>query len=240
MPPVYDQGQLGACTSFALGGAIQYDEMRQGIDSPLPSFLFIYYNERKLEGTVSTDSGASLADGIRAISTKGVANGTCWPYDIDRFRDKPPVECYNDASQHKALDYRQVAQTADDIQGVLAEGFPVVCGITVYQSFESDAVRTTGYVPMPRHHETVLGGHALLLVGYNTTSRYFIVRNSWNVTFGDQGYLYIPFDYILNADMASDFWVIKRVESPTYFGYDLGLAGLVPDVPVTEPKILYI
>lgn len=228
-PEVYDQGKLGSCTSFAIGGAIQYDEMRQNIASPLPSFLFIYWNERKLENNIKEDSGASLKDGISVVTKFGVANDTCWPYDITSFAVRPPAACFADALMHRAIESRRVKQTSADIRGVLSEGFPVVFGITVYESFESEKVAKTGVVSMPKKTEEVLGGHALLLVGYNDTSRYFTVRNSWNKTFGDNGYIYLPYDYVFNQDLADEFWVIKRVSD-----------GVVSLNPFNYMKMLYI
>ena len=70
-PPVYDQGQLGSCTANAIAAALQFDQMKQGEQSFTPSRLFIYYNERAVEHTVSQDAGAMIRDGIKSVAKLG-------------------------------------------------------------------------------------------------------------------------------------------------------------------------
>jgi C1A family cysteine protease len=92
-PPVYDQGQLGSCTANAIAGAIEFDQMKQGQTPFVPSRLFIYYNERDIEGTVGSDSGAQIRDGIKSVAQQGVCPEPEWPYDITKFTEKPPDTC---------------------------------------------------------------------------------------------------------------------------------------------------
>lgn len=215
MPPIYDQGQCGSCTAQAISAAIEFDESKQGLPSFNPSRLFIYYNERKQEGTVDTDTGASLRDGIKAISREGYCSETMWPYDIKKFATCPPQTCYDSALSHRAVNYKRVPQSLLQLQDVLTNGYPVVCGISVYESFESAETVRTGKVPYPEKTEQMLGGHGIILCGYNNAQRTFTFRNSWGTSFGDSGYGYIPFNYILNPDLAQDFWVVTRVIAPT-------------------------
>jgi C1A family cysteine protease len=91
-------------------------------------------------------------------------------------------------------------------------GFPVVFGFTVYESFEGNDVATTGNMPMPASGEKVLGGHAVALVGFNDDRRVFIVRNSWGASWGDQGYFYMPYEFITNPEYASDFWSVRKTK----------------------------
>jgi C1A family cysteine protease len=97
------------------------------------------------------------------------------------------------------------------MKGCLASGFPFVFGFTVYTSFESEEVAHTGIVPMPSEGEQALGGHAVVAVGYNDASKRFIVRNSWGVQWGQKGYFEIPYEYLINSDLADDFWTIKLI-----------------------------
>jgi len=214
-PPIYDQGNLGSCTANAIAAAYQFDEMKQGESNAfIPSRLFIYYNERNIEGTVSTDSGAQIRDGIKSINTVGVCPETMWPYDPTKFTDQPSSECYADAKQYHTVQYKKLEQDLNQFKQCLLEGLPFVFGIVVYESFESDAVTQTGNVPMPNTDtEKQIGGHAMMCVGYDTDKQVFIVRNSWNNSWGDKGYCYIPFDYLANTDLqlASDFWTIETV-----------------------------
>ena len=212
-PPVYDQGQLGSCTGNAIAGAIQFEREKQGLTPDfVPSRLFIYYNERVIEGTVSQDSGAQIRDGIKAVAKQGAPPETDWPYDINQFAQKPPYQAYSDAMLDRAVTYKRVVQTATQLKSCLAAGYPFVFGFTVYSSFESDQVANTGVVPMPNlQTEQVLGGHAVLAVGYDDSQQRFIVRNSWGPNWGMQGYFTIPYAYLTDSTLASDFWTIQLV-----------------------------
>jgi C1A family cysteine protease len=212
-PAIYNQGQLGSCTANAIGAAYQFEEMRQGLDPSFrPSRLFIYYNERVIEHTVNSDSGAQIRDGIKTVAHQGVCPERLWPYDIAKFRDKPTPVCYRVASKHKTVHYRRVRQDLWQMQGCLAGGFPIVVGFTVYKSFESQEVAKTGHAPMPRLGERVLGGHAVLVVGYNDPREWFILRNSWGPNWGMKGYFTLPYTYLLTPQLASSFWTIRLVE----------------------------
>jgi len=178
----------------------------------VPSRLFIYYNERDLEGNVSKDAGAEIHDGIQVMNTIGVCPETDWPYDILKFAVKPDEKCYTEAQNHKSIDYNALDQNLDQLKACLISGFPVAFGFVVYQSFESDYVKQTGQVPMPEKGEKVLGGHAVALVGYDDSKKVFIVRNSWGSNWGDRGYFYMPYQYVLNQELSSDFWTIKKTE----------------------------
>jgi len=210
-PPVYDQGQLGSCTANAIGAAIEFDQQKQGTAAFVPSRLFIYYNERVIERTVAQDSGAQIRDGMKAVATLGAPRETEWPYNIKKFAVKPSAAAYADAKQDVVSSYTRVVQNLAQFQGCLASGYPFVFGFTVYESFEGDAVAKNGVVPMPAPHEKVVGGHAVLAVGYDGKRRVFIVRNSWGPGWGAKGYFYMPYEYLLNPSLASDFWTIRSV-----------------------------
>ena len=178
-PPVYDQGQLGSCTANAIAGAIEFDQKKAKQPEFTPSRLFIYYNERSLEGTVNADAGGHLRDGIKSVATLGAPSETDWPYDIATFTQKPPDPAFTDAKQHLVVLYQRLIQEVNTLKGCIASGFPFVFGFTCYESFESQAVATTGILPMPTSKEKIVGGHAVLCVGYNDTTQHFLVRNSW-------------------------------------------------------------
>ncbi len=124
-PPVYDQGQLGSCTANAIAGALEFEQMKQSLPQVfVPSRLFIYYNERSIEGTVGEDSGAQIRDGIKSVGQQGDCPETQWPYVITKFKTKPPAACYKSAVQYRALTYQAVAQDLDQMKGCLASGYP--------------------------------------------------------------------------------------------------------------------
>jgi C1A family cysteine protease len=210
-PPVYDQGQLGSCTANGIAAAIEFDQMKQGNKAFAPSRLFIYYNERVIEGTVSQDSGAQVRDGIKSVATIGAPPESDWPYVIANFADKPADVAYTDAKQDLVSTYARVNQDLAQMQGCLAEGYPFVFGFTVYESFESPTVASTGIVPMPAAGENVMGGHCVVAVGYDDTSRVFYIRNSWGTGWGLGGYCEMPYEYLLAPKLASDFWTLRSV-----------------------------
>jgi C1A family cysteine protease len=213
-PPVYDQGQLGSCTGNAIGAAFQFDQKKQKLDDFMPSRLFIYFGEREIEGSIGSDSGAMIRDGLKVVAKLGVCSEDTWPYDIAKFTKRPPKKAYTEAAKHQALVYRRITNRLHQMQGCLAQGFPFVFGFTVYESFESEEVAKTGKVPLPPRSEQVLGGHAVLAVGYNDAQQSFIVRNSWGPNWGMKGYFWMPYGYVTDPQLASDFWAIYTVEEP--------------------------
>ncbi len=211
-PPIYNQGKLGSCTANAIAAAYQFDEMLQGEKEIMtPSRLFIYYNERDLEGHVDTDSGAMIRDGMKTIGCKGVCSENSWPYDISIFKCKPKSKCYKEAENHKAVSYRRVPQSLTAMKACLKGGLPFVFGFTVYESFESKELEQTGIMSMPKEDEKMLGGHAVMAVGYCDVKKCMIIRNSWGTEWGEAGYFYMPYKFIRDTGYCSDFWTIRKV-----------------------------
>jgi C1A family cysteine protease len=211
-PPVYDQGQLGSCTANAIAGAIEFDQRKEKLAQPFtPSRLFIYYNERVMENSVESDSGAQIRDGIKSVAAQGVCAETLWPYIEAQFAARPSAPCYKIAKTHPAVSYSRVPQDPVQLKTCLAAGYPFVLGITVYESFESDAVAHSGVVPMPQTSETALGGHAVMAAGYDDASQRFLIRNSWGSDWGMGGYFTLPYAYLSDDNLAGDFWTVRVV-----------------------------
>jgi C1A family cysteine protease len=208
MPPVYDQGDLGSCTANAICGAVQYaDPALHG------SRLFLYYNERLIEGDVKDDAGAVIGDGIASLATYGLCPEANWPYDVSKFNVQPPHDCYTTAKKHTTHAVYSLPNSMTEMKQALSAGFPFVVGIQVYESFEYENVARTGVVPMPRPSDQYLGGHAVVCVGYNDVSNRWIMRNSWGPRWGDAGYFYLPYRYLLDPNLASDLWVITSIHA---------------------------
>lgn len=223
-PPVYDQGRIGSCTANAIAAALQFCEIAQGLPSVQPSRLFIYWNERNVEGTVNRDAGAIIRDGIKVVNTVGCCAEKNWTYDDTpadpqtgiwaadaKPRQKPNCFAYRYAKDCDAVAYLAIAQVVDQMRACLAQGFPFVFGFKVYAGFESAEVAKTGVLNLPTTSEPCLGGHAVLAVGYDDATQRFIVRNSWGPTWGDKGHFTIPYAYLASVALASDFWSIRRV-----------------------------
>jgi len=209
--PVENQGQLGSCTANALVGNLEYlkkQKMKKVLDF---SRLFIYYNERVISHTVETDSGASLRDGIKTLHKQGVCPEPEWPYDIALFTIKPTLKAYQDALNYQITAYYRIT-TPEQMKHTLSNNYPFVFGFSVYESFESEQVAKTGLIPMPGKNEHLIGGHAVLAVGYDDAKKHIIIRNSWGADWGDKGYCYMPYEYITDSNLASDFWTIRDME----------------------------
>jgi C1A family cysteine protease len=205
MPPVYNQGQTSSCTGNSLAAAFQYARQQQTI----PSRLFIYYGERDLEGSIKTDGGAEIRDGIKVLANLGACDETVWPFDPAKIVEKPTDDAYavaakNTITKYERLDNRNIYM----LKKCLADGAPFAFGFSVFDSFESQAVAQTGILNMPLPTESMVGGHAVLAVGYDTAKEHFIIRNSWGEGWGDKGYFYMPDAMITSTDMSDDFWAI--------------------------------
>lgn len=215
----YDQGDLGSCTANALAFAAHFDLLNKNVENRvvapfIPSRLFIYYYERVIENSVSIDAGAEIRDGIKVLASQGIPSEDTWPYDISTFASAPPAEAISYGKKLTSLKYESVDNTNKQLLiNALLQGLPIVFGITVYESFMSDTVATSGLVPFPATTETVAGGHAMTIVGYHAADDAFIVRNSWGTAWGQAGYCRIPATYLTNSDLATDFWVIYTLSA---------------------------
>jgi len=205
--PVENQGTLGSCTANALVGNTEFLDQKDGNGYTDSSRLFIYYNERVIEGTPSIDSGAMLRDGIKTLRKDGVCSETIWPYDIKRFADMPMPVCYTEAKLHTIQSYHRIT-ALNEMLSCISQGFPFVFGFAVYESFESPQTARTGIIPMPEKEERMLGGHAVLAVGFDRKDKTFLVRNSWGTGWGMNGYCTMPFKYL--ETLADDFWTIRK------------------------------
>jgi C1A family cysteine protease len=226
--PIEDQGNLGSCTGNAIAGQIELINRKT---KPANNFdisrLFIYYQERVIEGSVRFDAGAYIRDGIKACYTYGAPKETLWPYTENKFATKPPTTAYNDALNRKVTGYQKCTNFAA-VKNALAAGNPVTIGFDVYASFEGawgnipHGQAGSGMMPMPnKATEQLLGGHAVCIVGYDDSlpvtgqpNGRFIVRNSWGTGWGDNGYFYMPYGVIQDTTMSSDFWLISAVKNP--------------------------
>jgi C1A family cysteine protease len=209
--PITNQDQVGACTGFSIVGAVEYDENKQREHFIKLSELFVYFNERDFEGDIGEDGGAQIRDGIKLIAKFGVCQEALWPFDETKWKNRPTMEAFQDGLNHRALSYKRVAVTQSDFEHALASGFPIVMGITVFESFESDEVARSGMVPMPNQEtEQCMGGHAVLAVGYDRIKRLVKVRNSWGPDWGDHGYFYLPYDFVFGG-LVDDCWTVTSI-----------------------------
>jgi|SaaInlStandDraft_5_1057022.scaffolds.fasta_scaffold58360_1 C1A family cysteine protease len=220
LPPILDQGNLGSCTANSICANYEY-QMSKEEDIQFPmSRLFLYYLERVKEGTdVSEDSGAQIKDGIAICKDQGLCLESLWPYDIDKFAEKPPQNCYDDLPYHKALQIHRVKKDLKDIDQCLLDGNVISFGFLVYESFEK--IGPDGMCPIPdTKKEKFLGGHAVLLHSKKTINgkTYYVVQNSWGEGWGDKGMFYVEPEFLTHTigilgfeSLCSDLWTIQIV-----------------------------
>lgn len=211
MPPVLNQSTLGSCALNATSNALRHLLKKEGKGDWQPSRLYLYWNTRvNIEHSpADEDTGVCIRDVCKALSKYHACREIYWPYIVSKFSEAPPLEAYKNADLHKGIKYAYVPQTIVDMKQTLAAGHPIMIGIQVYESLETQQVMATGVVPMPDvNTEKCLGGHCVLCCGYDDETRTFIFENSWGANVGQGGYFTIPYDYVLDPALASDFWVI--------------------------------
>lgn len=172
--------------------------------------LFTYYATRKIEGTTGQDSGASIRDAIKSGVLYGVADEASYPYDVTKFKTKPPASVWTAAAAHKVTSYHAIADgDLETMKAALVGGNLVGFGFTVYDAMMSAEVAASGVLSRPKPGEAVQGGHAVALVGYDDARGAFLVRNSWGTGWGLGGYFWMAYDYVGDTSLASDFWVVQ-------------------------------
>lgn len=238
LSPVVDQGSLGSCTSNAIvSGLREYQLINDGLPLTRLSRLFHYWKEREIEGTINEDTGAYIRSGMKVLQQIGCPPETLWPYNEAKFLDKPSAEAEARAGEFKIAEYHRV-MTYDDLLAAIAQGQPVVLGISIYNSFESSTVRNTGMVPVPdTSKETFLGGHAVLACGYqtfDTGEQYILVRNSWGSNWGQFGYCWIPKTFFARG-FCTDMWTGTAEINPDKMTFAEAIDVLVKEQIFNSP-----
>lgn len=213
--PILDQGSLGSCAANQLSNAMRFCLAKEKVQVFQPSRLFIYYFGRLFEGSsVKEDTGMSISGVCGAMSKYGTCSENNWGYDITKYTLQPPRSAIIAAHTHTfGYKFLQVPQNLTSIKTALYSGFPVLIGVQLYSSFESDEVAKTGVVAMPdTTKETLLGGHAVQIWAYDDLTQRFLLSNSWGTSWGlpsSPGYFTLPYAYLLDSNLSSDFCTIK-------------------------------
>lgn len=215
---IEDQGALGSCTANAAVGALEFHRKRVGLEEIDLSRLFVYYNARRLRGSIDVDSGATISESMAAVMAYGAPDARLWPYEPAKFKEQPSQEVYQSATSNEAIEFARVTPR-DGVLAVLAKGFPVCFGCflpgSAYQAAAKD-----GVMPAPSEQQWISeekGGHAMLIVGYDLDREIYIVRNSWGQRYGDKGYLYIPFQVMDRGAHPESYWIIGKLEQEDGF-----------------------
>jgi C1A family cysteine protease len=208
----WSQSSIGSCVAHGVGSLHLWVQMKQPRRDVIPSRLFIYYEARRYLNTLNSDSGSRIRDAMKVMNKLGVPNETKWPYDISKFTQPPPPIAYTNALKHQTLTYMRLMPTMSQLKGGLVEGFPFVFGFTCFSSLLSQEVLSTGDIPMPGPNEQDIGGHAILCIGYDDALQRFLLLNSWGADCGKNGIFSIPYSYVTDSDLSSDFWTLRSVE----------------------------
>jgi C1A family cysteine protease len=221
--PVENQGNLGSCTAHAGIGIIEYYEKRAFNKHIEGSRLFLYKVTRNLM-QVKGDTGAWLREVMAALVLCGVPAEKYWPYNVTDFDKEPESFIYSIADNYEALKYFchdplgakvPFPTVLDSVKKYLEAGIPSMFGFWGFPSYkDSDVI---GGIPYPGEGEKAEWGHAIVAVGYDdakkiknlksnkVTTGALLIRNSWGTAWGDKGYGWLPYDYVL-YNVASDFW----------------------------------
>lgn len=191
---VEDQGSLGSCASHAMTSAY---EIMVNIGYPEKfvdlSRLYVYYHTRYLEGSFLVDQGVLyLRNLMKAVNKYGVCSEILWPYLVENVTSQPTPDCYADGLKRTITEYKRL-ETSTDVLESLTMSKPVIIGLDIYDGF-MDVSKENPVVTDPTG-QTIVGGHAMVIVGYSVDSKWYIAKNSFGVQWGDQGYCYLPFDY---------------------------------------------
>jgi len=203
---VYEQGKIGSCSACALCSIFEYDSTNNFKGSR----LFLYYNERLIINETNKDEGAFIKDGIKSLELYGLCNENDWKYIIENVYTKPDDNAYLNAKQNYLINAINITNDIQIIKDWLNKNEPIAVGIAIYSNFMNYNSAKTGLISLPSNNDKLLGGHAVVICGYDDYKQLFILRNSWGKYWGDNGYFYLPYDYIKNNNLCFELWLITK------------------------------
>jgi C1A family cysteine protease len=208
LPTVLNQGSLGDCVA----NAAAYTLLVVGKSSTMLSRLMIYANCRCIDYTpLDQDDGTTIRTMCKALSSYGGCEESLWPYEISKYSMLPPLNAYQSSRKFSSFAYTFVNQDINSLKNALMNSStPIIFGLMVYSSFLTQSVARTGNVPMPNlKKEALMGGHCACIIGFNDSTNTFTCANSWGTGWGKNGFFTIPYQYLLNSQLAGDFCLLN-------------------------------
>lgn len=219
--PIEDQGAVGSCTANSVAAILEYNDLRFGTKEGHTdvSRLFTYYATRIIDNTVSEDAGAYIRSAVKSVAKYGACPEKLWPYVENQWNVMPMTPCWEAASRRTISEYTRINDgQLEGFKLVLSQNKLIVFGFEVYDELMSHETKSTGKLRMPSGGSQCQGGHAVVLVGYDDemlnldgSKGAFKVRNSWGVEWGQKGYFWMPYAYVSNPRLSSDFWTIQSI-----------------------------
>lgn len=216
-PPTFDQGSIGSCVDNALATQLGHlTNHTPGAGVEVFSRLFMYGNAR---GWTNEDSGSSLRDALRGVDKHGVPLEALWPYDVQKWTTRPPQVVWDAARYRHRILYARL-DTLAGMKLCLAEGFPFIFGIGVYDTFSLAGRGPRFEVPIPMPVDRFEGGHALCAMGYDDDRKALLFRNSWGTDWGMNGHAWLPYEYVrtsgplvveLGTPLWYDAWTVRSI-----------------------------
>lgn len=209
---VPDQANLGSCVGNSSTSALEWlyrKEKKTPVDF---SRLYVYYHARKIGGfPVSQDTGCYIRDAIKVLAKQGTCYEPTWPYILNKFSVQPPPIADTEAAKHQALYYFRCVGLNSIKDSIGVSGYPVVGGFSVPSSIYSAETSRTGIIRYPSGTDKIIGGHAVIFVGFNDSTQLLKFQNSWGTGWGANGYGYLDYKFIQNG-LADDFWTVRTIE----------------------------
>ena len=218
-PEIYAQGDLGSCVSNSLSMAWRMTRLAHndksyvrivvtGYKDMRPSRLYVYFNAKMIEGTpVRSDTGCTVHGALLGVGKNRTCDEEKWGYEMGNFGVQPSLEAYVNASNHSEMSYNKIIHTLDSLKYSISQGKPVMFGAVIFKSCKTRKVMHSGMIPTPvAVLDMPLGGHCMLIVGYDDEKKLFKIQNSWGKIWGDSGFGYMGYEYILNKNFCGDFW----------------------------------
>ncbi len=217
-PEIVDQGNIESCVPTCISTVYYYLTMKQSnyLNFRI-SRLYLYYQFRRLYDDVNLDEGSTIKDCINILHKDGIVPEFLYPYIESKVFNNP----FNNTSEFldkyskfcRCLGFENISRKV--IKQKLLLDHPVLCGIKLFDSVYTDEVRNSGIIKYCEEYDKILGGHCIILIGFDDDKKYYKFINSWGPKWGDNGFGYLPYDYIKNIRLSNEFYIIKNISNPS-------------------------